>query len=291
MVSSDVPMPEATFSSMGSVEAETAPTAFETIEEPASVDQPMQPEAPVEPFEQVDLTQPAEPSAPAAAANAPVPATQPEPSLLSTFPFKLAFSAAMATLVFIGLMYPAFAIPARVSERYSLQAPRGLDGMAFMTKVDLTGYDLDNGQAPYALQLDYDAMRWMQDNIQGSPTIMEGTAGGKQYTWAARYAIYTGLPTIVGWQWHQRQQRGESLLDSRVIYDRFTDVETFYSSPDAAAARAILKRYGVRYVIVSPYEQIYYSPIGFAKFEQLVAAGELKPVYKNSGVTIYEVTP
>ena len=289
------PMPETLFSSMDSIEAEIAPTVFETVEEAQRVDQLAQPEAPSEPLErveQVDLAEPVEltePIEPAAPTKMPMPMAQPEWNLLTAFPFKLAFSAAVAVLVLIGLLYPAFAIPARVSERYSLQTPRGLDGMAYMTQVDLTGYDLDNGQPSYSLKLDYDAIRWMQDSIQGSPTIMEGTAGGKQYTWAARYAIYTGLPTIVGWQWHQRQQRGESLLDSRVIYDRFTDVETFYSSPDATAARAILKRYNVRYVIVSPYERIYYSPIGFAKFEQMAQAGELKSVYKNSGVTIYEV--
>lgn len=292
----EAPMPETSFSSMDSVEAEFEPTTFETIEDAARVDLPAQPEAPTEPAEladHVDGVQPvaavetAEPTTPE---KAPVPMAALEWSVLTAFPFKLAFSAAVAVLVFIGLLYPAFAIPARVSERYSLQTPRGLDGMAYMTMVDLAGYDLDNGQAPYALRLDYEAMRWLQDNVQGSPTIIEGTAGGKQYTWASRYAIYTGLPTIVGWQWHQRQQRGESLLDSRVIYDRFTDVETFYSSPDAAAARAILKRYGVRYVIVSAYERIYYSPAGFAKFEQMAADGELKSVFTNSGVTIYEVT-
>ncbi len=39
---------------------------------------------------------------------------------------------------------------------------------------------------------------------------------------------------MIGWQWHQRQQRGGELLDERVIYDRYADVETFYSLPSSA---------------------------------------------------------
>ena len=49
--------------------------------------------------------------------------------------------------------------------------------------------------------------RWMQDNVKGSPVIAHALSAGIQYEWFNRFSIYTGLPDVVGWEWHQEQQR------------------------------------------------------------------------------------
>jgi hypothetical protein len=51
----------------------------------------------------------------------------------------------------------------------------------------------------------------------------------------------------------------------------------------------ILRRYAVRYVVVSPYERIYNDITGFGKFEIMVREGMLRPVYDAQGVQVYEV--
>jgi uncharacterized membrane protein len=203
--------------------------------------------------------------------------------------FRSVVAAAVAVLVGLGALYPVFAIPAKIADRYVMESPKGLDGMAYMQYAQLTGYDLNDGALAYPLKSDYDAIRWMQDNVKGSPTIIEGHSGGNQYHWAGRFSIYTGLPGVVGWQWHQRQQRGESLLDSRVIYDRFTDVETLYTTPDSAEAKRILRRYQIKYVIVSAYERNRFGDSGMPKFDAMMRGGFLQMVYSNADVRIFEV--
>ncbi|BCX04887.1 MAG: hypothetical protein KatS3mg053_2825 [Candidatus Roseilinea sp.] len=202
---------------------------------------------------------------------------------------RAAFSAAFAVAFFLAMLYPVFAIPAKVDDRYVRTAPRGLDGMAYMQYAIRSEAYADR-QAEFPLKHDYDAIRWMQDNVEGSPTIIEeGAAGGNQYRWSARFSIYTGLPTVVGWEWHQRQQR--AALGAPVVEDRVADVREFYSTTDIERARLLLRRYDVRYVIVGEMERLYNDPAGFDKFEAMVEAGDLRIAYQNPGVTIYAVTP
>jgi uncharacterized membrane protein len=166
-------------------------------------------------------------------------------------------------------------------------APRGLDGMAYMTQAICDGARCTGRDGTrFDLKDDYDAIKWMQDNVQGSPAIMEGNTSGQQYTWSNRYSIYTGLPAVLGWQWHMRQQRGS--LDDRAIYDRDADVTSFYETADAGVAQTILDRYGVKYVVVGPLEKAYYANLALPKFNEMVEAGGLRVAYQNAGVTIYE---
>jgi YYY domain-containing protein len=200
---------------------------------------------------------------------------------------RLGFVGAVAIAFFLAALYPVFAIPAKVEDRYVKEAPRGLDGMAYMPLA--TREEEYNGRtARWSLKHDYDAIRWMQDNVVGSPTIIEeGAARGNQYRWSARFAIYTGLPAVVGWQWHQQQQR--TALSMQVVSDRVNDVTDFYSTPGIEYARALLQRYNVRYVILGEMEKLYNDQAGLPKFEQMVESGELRIAYQNEGVTIYEV--
>ena len=74
-----------------------------------------------------------------------------------------------------------------------------------------------NGQR-LVLNEDYRAIRWMQDHIKGSPVIVE--ANCPEYRWCTRFTIYTGLPGVVGWNFHQRQQRarGRDVQRRRVLH-------------------------------------------------------------------------
>ena len=211
------------------------------------------------------------------------------------------WKAAMAVLLAAGLIYTVTATRAKIQDRFppmgsltpeeryafeDAQRP-GLSGMAFL---DYAIYD-DNGHE-LKLSLDRDAFRWLEENVEGTPVILEGfrEAG---YRWGSRYSIYTGLPTVIGWDWHQKQQR--NAVGHQVVTERVDDVRTIYNTTDIGLALQLLDRYDVEYVIVGQMERAFYDPQGLAKFDQMVDEGLAEVVYKSTatggepGVTIYRL--
>ncbi|HEC36367.1 MAG TPA: hypothetical protein ENI39_07525, partial [Anaerolineae bacterium] len=186
--------------------------------------------------------------------------------------------AAMGTLIAAMALFPLMSIPAKVKDRLTQATGPTLDGMAYMEYSrtwDVKG-EVDLGP-------DYRAIVWMQENIEGSPVVLEGL-GVREYLWGNRVSVYTGLPTVIGWRWHQVQQR--MAAGAGEVEERHVDVNECYETPDIARAWEILERYGVRYVYIGPYERLYYDQRGLAKFG---AMDGLRPIYNRDGVRIYEV--
>ncbi|NLF14772.1 MAG: hypothetical protein GX597_23525 [Anaerolineaceae bacterium] len=197
--------------------------------------------------------------------------------------------AVLVVLIAFAALYPPLAISAKVRDRWNEDQPPGLDGWEYMETAnywDPVGAEFGHdGGVRYDLRWDREAIAWLLDNVVGSPTILEGQT--PEYRWGGRYAVNTGLPTVLGWNWHQRQQRAAA--DQQAIWDRAQDVATIYNVPGTMVAEGLLQKYGVRYVIVGPLEQAYYDPLGLEKFERMADEGTLRPVFRNQGVTIYEV--
>lgn len=192
----------------------------------------------------------------------------------------------LAALVVCIALYPIWATRAKMGDRWVATAPMGLDGIAFMP---LAVY-ADNNQDEI-LRYDYDAIRWIQDNVPGSPVIAEAPAGPSGspglYHWVSRISIYTGNPTIVGWDWHQRQQRAAG--GDEQVGRRTEDAAALYAALDADTAMRVIRRYHVSYIYVGPVERAFYSPEGLAKFDQMAAGGTLQVVYQNDGAKLFEV--
>lgn len=123
----------------------------------------------------------------------------------------------------------------------------------------------------------------MQDNIQGSPVVLEAWAN--LYRWGSRVSVYTGLPTVIGWDWHQNQQR-PGYAD--LINKRRADVDAMFSADTSFQnIRPLLDKYHVQYIYIGPLERIYYGEDGVQKFEDAASEGLLERVYDQNGVTIY----
>ena len=193
----------------------------------------------------------------------------------------------MVILVMAGLLYPPFAARGKLAERFYQGAPPGLDGMAYMADSLYTEVDNAGNVHELSLRWDYEAINWMQDNVVGTPVVVEGRSR-HEYLWGGRVSINTGLPTLVGWGNHQRQQRGvvvpHNLLDRRI-----QDTQLLYSDPSIVTAQKILDRYGVKYIVVGELEKMYYPQDGLSKLDRMVQDGALRIVYQNPGVRVYEV--
>ncbi len=192
----------------------------------------------------------------------------------------LAWQAVLLLLVAGMSLYPVLGGTAKFKDRMTPDAPHTLDGMAYMPYAEY--YDQDG---PYPLRPDYEAIRWMQENVQGSPVIAEGNT--PEYRWGTRYTIYTGLPGVVGWNWHQRQQRG-GVVPADWVTNRIGEVTFFYSVEDPQAACDFLRKYDVRYFMVGALERAYYPEAGLAKFAAS-EGGCWEPVFQYEGTRVYAV--
>ncbi len=160
-------------------------------------------------------------------------------------------------LVTASALFTVMGTADKVNDRMAPQAPQTLDGMAYMAYA--TYYDMGVNMQ---LVEDYYAIQWMQDHIEGSPVIVEGQA--YEYRWGNRFSIYTGLPGVVGWNWHQRQQR--AVLRNNTVQERVNAVDTFYTTEDIAFAADFIDRFDVSYIVVGQLEQAFYPGPGLDKF-------------------------
>ncbi|HVM71756.1 MAG TPA: DUF2298 domain-containing protein, partial [Anaerolineales bacterium] len=144
----------------------------------------------------------------------------------------------------------------KIQDRMASSAPHTLDSMTYMDYATYNerGTNLD-------LSADYNAIIWMQDNVKGSPVIVEAPSAGIQYEWLNRFSIYTGLPDVVGWEWHQEQQR---LMFTNTVRARGVEEDNFYTTTDLQATLNFIHKYNVRYIVVGQLERAKYMPGGFS---------------------------
>jgi YYY domain-containing protein len=190
------------------------------------------------------------------------------------------FQGGMALLLAGAALYTVSATADKVSDRMAAGVPLTLDSITYMQYAKYTDFNVTMD-----LVQDYKAIRWMQDNVQGSPVIVE--ANCPEYHWCTRFTIYTGLPGVVGWNWHQRQQRTQF---PQLVEDRVNAIDSFYLTSDVESARAFLQEYNVRYIILGQLERAEYAGSGLDKFEQY--DGKLwNSVYREGDTVIYQVLP
>jgi YYY domain-containing protein len=193
--------------------------------------------------------------------------------------WRIPWQVVLTVLVMGAALYPLTGGITKIKDRMVAKVPLTLDGMDYMQYATY-----DNLGTQLTLREDYNAIRWMQDTVKGSPVIVEGIIG-EQYRWFSRFSIYTGLPDVAGWEWHQRQQR---VAAGEVVIPRVGEVGLFYGTTDRAIAQDFLKKYNVRYIILGALERGLYPGPGLDKF-WTYSNVLWQPVFQDGAMVIYEV--
>jgi YYY domain-containing protein len=120
------------------------------------------------------------------------------------------------------------------------------------------------------------AMNWLDTQPIG--TVSEAVGGS--YSEFARVSEQTGFPTVIGWVGHEQQWRGGWYTE---IDQRQKDIQRLYETTSWLDAYQVIAEYNIRYVYVGYLEESTYH-VSLNKFSQ-----NLKVVYQNQSVTIYEV--
>ena len=195
------------------------------------------------------------------------------------YKFGYLWKSIFVILVLAGAIYPIFGTYDRIGFRFN-SLPNTLNGLNYMKAAS---YIFDDNRGVENLKEDYEAVIWIRNNIKGSPVILEGQ--GELYrTLHGRVSIYTGLPTVLGWDNHQSQQRGYTEL----IAERKRDIETIYSSSNLDAVMLLIDKYDIRYVYIGQLEKYYYNAEGLEKFDDR-NGNYFDLSYYNDEVRIYKV--
>ena len=193
---------------------------------------------------------------------------------------KAVWLGVLLVLVAAIAVFPLLGTRARLADRFSTDF-RGLNGAQY---VATTVYH--DAKGPIDLSWDWEAIQWLRENVKGSPVVAEGNTAPDNYRWGSRVSIYTGLPTIIGWGWHQTQQRA---VEQGLVSQRIADVAILYSTTDVTQKLRILRQHNVKYIYVGDLERLYYSQQGLDKFQGMSDMG-VKLVHSNSHVAIYQFT-
>ncbi len=175
----------------------------------------------------------------------------------------------MLVLLAAGLVYPFFGIAQRLD--FNKVSEWTLDGT-----INLVRYDPDEKAA----------MTWLSNAPYG--ILVEAVQGSYSPAGSTRMATHSGLPNVLGWPGHESQWRG----GQREMGSRQDDISQLYRTRDWTEAKAIIARYGVRYIVVGGLELSTYradDKLGLRALDETKFQKNLRVAYQNSGVTIYEV--
>ncbi len=204
-------------------------------------------------------------------------------------------------LLLASMVYPIIATPLRLQVRFPQPAALGptLNGFRWMEYAQVPNeYPNTECGGPLSFRDDYAAIKWLNTQLVGTPVIAEASIGPYRGN-GSRFAINTGLPTIVGWDNHLTQQR-----PTEGIVTRTADVRALYNDPNEQNKLRILQQYHVSYLIIGTVERHWYigsqngrpcadpyaSPAGLAALEGM-AGRYLTPVFQAGETVIYRVLP
>jgi uncharacterized membrane protein len=201
----------------------------------------------------------------------------------------LIIAAASAVVVAAGLLYPLLATAPRLELRFP-----GHPGPTTLNALDWMRYGTIQSAAGETITFDedLDVIDWFYSEVAGTPVIAEASIGPYRGN-GSRISIATGLPTVLGWDRHERQQRYLPEIAARNV-----DLAELYNSTDPRRKIELLEKYDVEFVIVGdverktivedPEPRPYASQEGLEAFESMVG-DSLEIAFQSGETVVYRV--
>ncbi len=162
--------------------------------------------------------------------------------ILKNKKIRVALGVIFISLYLLISLYPFFSFPSYYG---NLSRKVELDGESWMNDV---------------FPQDKEIIDFLNTNIKGQPVVLE--AQGDSYTDYNRISAYTGLPTVAGWWVHEWLWRGSS----DVVGVKIPDIVNLYESTDLNLTESLIKKYHIKYVVVSGMEKEKYKNLYEEKF-------------------------
>lgn len=224
---------------------------------------------------------------------------------------RASYGMAMVVLVAMGLTYPYFGLKqhyladsGRIAFRNnctdtncSNESVVTLDGTQTLMGAYATHWNLFGVDISWTLGADeFAVMQCLheKEGYRNDAVLLEASGGGYDPA-LGRFSMYTGIPTLLGWNNHEEQWRGDSYAPIVLASGRLGDIHIIYQSLAEEwqiRAAPLIERYGIDYVVVGRAERLYYSdefrvPVeGLAKFDIL-----FEPVCQEGDTAVYRVSP
>jgi len=167
-------------------------------------------------------------------------------------------TASVGALLLASCAYPLGITETRLHNRF---APQTLDGTEYLSREHPD---------------DFAAIKWMRENVTDLPVVLETTEN--PYSYYARFASNTGLPTVMGWANHEGLWRSHE----NAVERRKADVLQMYRAPTLDDIQPLLDQYQVKYIVVGELERKDFHAEGLEKFKAL------KVAFARGGTTVYE---
>ena len=173
---------------------------------------------------------------------------------------RAAYVSAVVLMTVVGLSYTAVALRDKAA---ASQVSGTLDGLA---------------QAELHFADDLAAARWLAQNAHHAAVVLE--APGSPYSNDSRISTWSGVPTVIGWNQHEKLWRGAI----PAISERELQVEIAFTTLDTAESLHLMQGLGVTHVVFGQIERSRYGPSGESRMGSF-----LEPVASFGTTTIFAV--
>lgn len=103
----------------------------------------------------------------------------------------------------------------------------------------------------------------VRDSSKDDDVLLE--AAGSSYQEDSRISATTGVPTVIGWEFHEKQWHGTKFDPS----ERVKDVESIYNGSDVEHVESLISKYRITLLVVGPRERAAYDNIDMSIFDTL----------------------